>query len=606
MLKFIRSNKVAFYTLIIVWFIAGTVIFNYSIVNAQNQSEEQNNLNFLRLFVDVLTNIRRNYVEDVPLKELIEYAVKGMISTIDTDSTFVNSSEYLQYMSMTPLDDIGPTDSNASTSALLRYYESILLLMKDHFGENTTIKALVEASIEGMLKDVDPYTNFFSPEDFKDFQNNTRGSFGGLGIFIDKKGDYVTVVSPIEGTPAYKMGLQPGDRVVSVDHENVVGMITEEVTKRMKGDPGTKVNIGIDRPGVANTLFFDIIRDIIEIKSISYAFKLDSGVGYIRIRQFNEKTTVDLRKALDELEAQNIRGLLIDLRYNPGGLLNEAVDTVNEFIGPNKLVVFTKGRAYGTNLEHKTRYNRSRSGYPVVVLINEASASASEIFAGSLQDWDSALIVGKPSFGKGSVQQLYPLRDNYGLKVTISKYYIKSGRCIHKELYDKLLRGIEVSEEEQLAIEQAALEQDYFTTKGRVVKGGGGIVPDIDIEQSRLNMIEREIRRLNLYFDFSIDYYVKNKDYIRNDFYPTDAMVDDFITYGISKGLEYEQASLDSSYTHIKASLAKEIIEKKYGETEGYKAAISLDTQLMEALQLFDNFTNTDDMFEYAKRVSIK
>jgi len=602
MLKFIRSNKVAFYTLIVVWFIAGTIIFNYSIVNAQNQTDEQNSLNYRYLFVDVLNNIRRNYVEDVPLKELIEYAVRGMISTIDTDSTFIYSPEYLQYSNAASFDQISPND----TPGLLRYYETILFLIKDHYGSNTTHKAIVEASIEGMLKDVDPYTNFFNPDDFKEFNNNTRGSFGGLGIYIDKNGDYVTVVSPIEGTPAYKMGLQPGDRVVSVDHENVVGMITEEVTKRMKGEPGTKVNIGIDRPGVENTLYFDIVRDIIEIKSISHAFKLDNGVGYIRIRSFNEKTTVDLRKALDELEAENIRGLLIDLRYNPGGLLNEAVDTVNEFIGPNKLVVFTKGRAYGTNLEHRTRYNRSRSGYPVVVLINEASASASEIFAGSLQDWDSALIVGRPSFGKGSVQQLYPLRENYGLKVTVSKYYIKSGRCIHKELYDKLLRGIDVSEEEQQAIERANQEHDYFTTKGRVVKGGGGIIPDINIDQSRMTMIEREIRRLNLYFDFSINYYTQNKDYIRSDFYPSDDMVNDFVSFGVSKGLEYEQASLDSSYTHIKTTLAKEIIEKKFGETAGYKVAIPLDTQLMEAIQLFDNFTNTEDMFEYAKRVSIK
>jgi len=597
MLKHIRSNKTIFYGLILIWILAGTVIFHYSSINAQTQNEEHNSLKYFTLFSDVIAKIRYFYVEDVPLKELIDYAAKGVISTVDKDSTFVNSVAYHNLESSFDRSRVGRNDAESN----LRYFETLLLLMKEHFGTETTYKDLVEAAIEGMLKDVDPFTNFFFPKDFKDFTDSTKGSFGGLGIFIGQDGDYVIVISPIEGTPAYKMGLQAGDKIISVDGENVVGMLQEEVVKRMKGDPGTKVTIGIGRYGAADTLYFDIIRDIIQIKSIPYAFKLDNGIGYIYIRQFNEHTTVDLRKALDELEAQNIRGLLIDLRSNPGGLLNEAVDTVNEFIGPGKLVVSTKGRAYGTSVIHNTRYNRSRSGYPIIVLINEASASASEIFAGSLQDWDTALIVGKTSFGKGSVQQLYPLANGYGLKVTISKYYIKSGRCIHKEILDKLLRGIDVSEEERENIEKENQEHNYYTTNGRVVKGGGGIVPDVEIDQSLMTLIEREIRRLNLYVNFSIEYYTNHKDSIYTDFYPSDDLFEEFLAYGVSKGLEYEPASIDSSATKIKVMLAKEIIEKKYGEQQGYKTAITLDKQLMEALELFDRFHTKEELFEYAQ-----
>ncbi len=529
MIKIIRSNKVAFYSIIFIWVLAGSVVFNYSLANASNTNDQQDYYKYIRLFSDVLLKLRENYVEEISFKELIEYAINGM------------------------------------------------------------------------LEDVDPHTTFFSPDDFRDFTTNTMGEFGGLGITIDRQGDYITVVSPIEGTPAYKMGIQAGDKIVSVDNVDVVGMNTEDVIKRMRGEKGTRVLIGIQRPGVKEVLDFDIIRDIIKIKSVPYAFKLDNGIGYIRIRQFNANTTVELRQALNNLEAEGIRGLLIDLRFNPGGLLNEAVDTVNEFIGPNKLVVSTKGRVRETNREYFTRYNRMRSGYPVVVLINEASASASEIFAGSLQDWDKGLVVGKTSFGKGSVQQLYPLVEGYGLKVTISKYYIKSGRCIHKDINDKLLMGKKVSNEEKEAIDKENEEHIYFTVNGRQVKGGGGVVPDIDIPLDKFSKLVMEIRRKNLFFDFSVDYYVKNKDDIDEDFVASPQLIEEFLKYGVEKGLTYESTELDSAYKFIEISLSKDIVDKKFGEIVAYKRAIPLDTQLSEAISLFDRFETLEDMFQYAK-----
>jgi carboxyl-terminal processing protease len=596
MYKILRSNKTIFYSLIFIWFLAGTVIFNYSIASAQVQEDINEAAKYANLFSEALFRLRVLYVEELNINELISNAIESMLKNIDTEETFINSKDYLDYIALNPINEI----PSRNPSRILRYFNDILIMMKTHFGANTTYKDLIEHAIDGMMKDLDPHTNFFRPEDFRDFNTNTMGELGGLGITIDRQGDYVTVVSPMEGTPAYRMGIQAGDRIVSVDKENVVGMPTDEVIKRMRGEKDTHVLIGISRPGVDNILYFDIIRDIIKIRSVPYAFKLDNGVGYIRIRQFNAQTTTELRRALDYLEEQGITGLLIDLRFNPGGLLNEAVDTVNEFIGPNRLVVFTRGRIREANWQYHTRYNRSRSGYPVVVLINEVSASASEIFAGSMQDWDRALVVGRPSFGKGSVQNLIPLPDGYGMKVTVSKYFIKSGRGIHKDLLDRLLRGEDISEEEQERIEKETQRNIYHTVNGREVLGGGGIVPDIDIPHVNLTNLERELRRLNIFFGFSVDYFSKHKDDITLDFMPDASLINEFIEYAVSRGLTYEADELEQSYDFIRITLAKDIIDRKFGEVEGYKVAIQLDSQLMKAIELFDRFSTQKEMFDYA------
>ena len=381
----------------------------------------------------------------------------------------------------------------------LSLFTEVLQKLKQYYVTDLNDEELIKAAIIGMLGDTDPHTSYFTAEEFKDFTTSTKGAFGGLGIQIDKNGDYVTVVSPIEGTPAYRMGITAGDRIIKVDGKNVVGFSTDEAIKHMRGDVGTQVTITISRPGIPEPMDFTIIREIIKIKSVPYFFKLDNGVGYIRITQFNENTTPELREALTGLESQNIKGLILDLRSNPGGLLDQAVDTVNEFIGRDKLVVETKGRVPSSNRQHYTRFSARARNYPIVVLINEASASASEIFAGSLQDWDKALVLGRTSFGKGSVQQLFPLANGNGIKVTTSYYYIKSGRCIHKMLNDKLLKGKEVSEEEKKEDEAKSHEHIYYTVNGRKVYGGGGITPDIDIQSDLLSNFGIELRRKNAF-----------------------------------------------------------------------------------------------------------
>jgi carboxyl-terminal processing protease len=360
----------------------------------------------------------------------------------------------------------------------LQLFNEVLIKLKQNYVNDLNDEELIKSAIDGMLGSVDPHTSYFTADEFTDFTTSTKGEFGGLGIQIDKKGDYITVVSPIEGTPAYRMGLTAGDRIVKVDAVSIVASSTDEAIKKMRGPVGTKVTLTISRPGNTELMDFEIIRETIKIKSVPYAFKLNNGVGYIRISQFSESTDKELKAALDTLETQSIRGLIIDLRFNPGGLLDQAIDTVNEFIGPNKLVVETKGRLQNSNRQYFTRFNRTPKNYPIVVLVNEASASAAEIFSGSLQDWDTGLVVGKPTFGKGSVQQLFPLSNGNGVKITTSYYYIKSGRCIHKEINDRILRGKEVTDAEKVEADKKNHDTEYTTVKGRVVYGGGRNKPE--------------------------------------------------------------------------------------------------------------------------------
>jgi carboxyl-terminal processing protease len=494
-----------------------------------------------------------------------------------------------------------PQSSNIYSQ--IQLFSEVLQKLKQYYVTDLSDEELIKAAIEGMLGSTDPHTNYFTASEFKDFTTSTKGAFGGLGIQIDKIGDYVTVVSPIEGTPAYRMGITAGDKIVKVNGESVVGLTTDEAIKRMRGDVGTSVEITISRPGVAQPLNFTIVRETIKIKSVPYSFKLSNGTGYLRITQFNENTSTELRAALSALEADGISGLIIDLRFNPGGLLDQAVDTVNEFIGQNRLVVETKGRM--ENKQLYTRYNTKERNYPIIVLVNEASASASEIFAGSLQDWDKGLVMGKPTFGKGSVQQLIPLSNGNGVKITTSYYYIKSGRCIHKMSNDKLLKGEQLSEADLKTEDEKNHKQVYYTANNRKVYGGGGITPDIIADSDLLTMFGAELRRKNVFFNFAVDYLVEHDHQVSKDFQITDAIINDFLNYAKKQDIKYTSADLDSTDAYIRNTIKSEMVRKVHGDQEAYKITILQDKQLMQAMALFDRYKTMKALFDHAASVSV-
>ncbi|MCB5224154.1 MAG: S41 family peptidase [Candidatus Cloacimonadaceae bacterium] len=482
----------------------------------------------------------------------------------------------------------------------LGLFSEVLSKLKQSYVTELSDEELIKAAIIGMLGSTDPHTTYFTKSEYEDFTTSTKGSFGGLGIQIDKIGDYVTVISPIEGTPAYRMGITAGDKIIRVNDKSIVGLSTDEAIKYMRGDVGTTVIITISRPGVSKPLEFKITRETIKIKSVPYSFKMDNGAGYLRLSQFNENTVQELRAALASLEAEGITGLIIDLRSNPGGLLDQAVDTVNEFIGPNKLVVETKGRMPNANRQYLTRFNTKARNYPIIVLVNEASASASEIFAGSLQDWDKGLVMGKTTFGKGSVQQLLPLMNGNGIKITTAYYYIKSGRCIHKKSNDQILLGKEVNESDINAEEELNLKQVYHTVKNREVYGGGGITPDIEADGEPLTNFAVELRRKNAFFNFAVDYMVEHDHKLDKNLVVGSSLLNSFLAYASSRDIKYTQADVDSTDTYLRTMIKSELLRAVHGDLEAYKATIGLDKQLQQAVALMNRFKTMDELFAHA------
>ncbi|MDP2992578.1 MAG: S41 family peptidase [Deltaproteobacteria bacterium] len=312
----------------------------------------------------------------------------------------------------------------------LKLFADVLDIVEKNYVEEVKTGDLIYGSIKGMLETLDPHSSFMTPDDFKELQVETKGIFSGIGIEITLKDGILTIVSPIEGTPAYNAGLKAGDRILKIDGKTTKNMSLIEAVKKLRGPRGTKVTISILREGWSEIKDFALVRDVIPIHSVKHK-TLEEGYGYVRIINFQDKTSQDLKSALDDLEQQNkpLKGLILDLRNNPGGLLDQAVRVADEFI-EDGIVVYTDGRIKSQNVRFTAHKGEKPHPYPIIVLVNEGSASASEIVAGALQDHKKAIILGAQTFGKGSVQTVIPLDDGSGLRLTTALYYTPSGRSI--------------------------------------------------------------------------------------------------------------------------------------------------------------------------------
>jgi carboxyl-terminal processing protease len=321
--------------------------------------------------------------------------------------------------------------TGSETYVQLKLFTEILSLVESNHVETVDRQKLIYGAIDGMLKELDPHTSFMTEEMYKEMQVDTRGEFGGLGITISKLDTTLSVISPIEDTPAWRVGIKAGDKIFAVDGHPTKDMSINDAVKKMRGVPGTSVVLSIMRDEFKEPKDFTIVRDIIKLKSVKYRV-LDDKIAYVRITSFQERTDSDLRAALQELWSRrpDLRGLILDLRNNPGGLLDQAVKVSGRFLEKGKLVVYTKGRKENNNSEFTVRKSGGRTDYPMVVLVNVGSASASEIVAGALQDWERAIVLGTPTFGKGSVQTVFPLENGSGLRLTTAKYYTPKGRSI--------------------------------------------------------------------------------------------------------------------------------------------------------------------------------
>lgn len=465
--------------------------------------------------------------------------------------------------------------------------------------EDVESKELMYGAIRGMLTTLDPYSMFLDEEEFKDFQVTTEGEFGGLGIQITVRDGVLTVVSPVEGTPAYDLGIQSGDRIVGIEGEATYGITTDEAIRKLRGDPGTKVDITVRREGVEELLEYTVTRDIIRIDSVPYALLLDDGVGYVRLSRFSRTSADELSTRLDELDAEGMTSLLLDLRSNPGGLLTQAVDVTDIFLDTDELIVSTKGRMGGQNQNFyattPARYDRD---FPIVVLIDGGSASASEILAGAIQDWDRGVVVGTTSFGKGSVQtlmRLRPLTKECAMKLTTAKWYMASGRAIEKpDAWDGLAEA--EGDEEAEVVERP----EYSTAAGRTVYGGGGVTPDVEMEAERRPDLLVDLERREEFFEFAIGY-VAAHDLPPGPITVGEGMWDEFVRFLGRDGFEFDRSELDEHRAEVELAMRRDMTRRLGSREEAYVVALEGDSQVSEAAELAARASSLTDLFELAE-----
>jgi carboxyl-terminal processing protease len=314
----------------------------------------------------------------------------------------------------------------------IELFTDVMAIVKKSYVEDVDTKKLIYGAINGMLSSLDPHSSFMPPDTYKEMKIDTKGAFGGLGIEISIKDGVLTVISPIEDTPAFKAGIKSGDMILKIDDKFTKDLNINDAVKRMRGQKGSKVVLTIMREGFDKPKEYSLVRDIIQVKSVRFHL-MDDGYGYLRIAQFQEKTDDDMLKALKIMKEENkgeLKGLVLDMRNDPGGLLDQAVKVADHFVPEGQMIVYTEGREKDSKMQFTAKKGNKEPGYPIVVVINGGSASASEIVAGALQDHKRAIILGTQSFGKGSVQTIIPLSDDSGLRLTTARYYTPKGRSI--------------------------------------------------------------------------------------------------------------------------------------------------------------------------------
>jgi len=486
-------------------------------------------------------------------------------------------------------------ETSDNTYANIERFIQVLTKVRDNYVEPVSSEKLMDSAIRGMLRTLDPYSQYLDKEEAERLDTTTHGSFGGIGISIGVRDGWVTVIAPIEGTPAWKAGIQGGDRIIKIDGASTEGLSLDDAMKRMRGEKGTKVLLTIFREGREKPLDFPIIRDIIQIKSVPFAGVLSNGVGYIRLSSFSERSREEMDAAFAKIDKQHPRGVILDLRYNPGGLLSQAVEIAEEFTPRGKRIVYTRGRDPQQNKDFLSTADHVHDDYPIVILVNQWTASASEIVSGAMQDLDLGLVVGKTSFGKGLVQTVIPLtRSVRGpkLKLTTAKYYTPSGRCIQK---DEQLKDGALADEEDLdpgtpaeGLVPKKPVPEYHTEMGRLVYGGGGITPDVEIAEIRVPRLIEDLEAKQVYFKYAVKYAARHKDPPVNNYAVTSAMRDEVLQLAKDEKIEIHPDSLAAAQRFVDLGIRRELGRRYGGEEQAYHITLEEDEQVKAASALFD------------------
>jgi carboxyl-terminal processing protease len=502
-------------------------------------------------------------------------------------------------------------ETQDNTYSNIERFIQVLTKVRDHYVEPVTSDKLMDAAIRGMLRTLDPYSQYLDKEEAQRLETTTHGAFGGIGISIGIRDGWVTVISPIEGTPAWRAGIQGGDRIIKIDGASTEGLSLDDAMRKMRGEKGTNVTLTMFREGRDKPLDFTITRDIIQIKSVPYAGILSNGVGYIRLSNFSERSRDEIDAALAKIEKENPKGLILDLRYNPGGLLSQAVEVSEEFAPRGKKVVYTRGRDPSQNKDFFSSSDQPHSRYPLVVLVNQYTASASEIVSGAVQDLDLGLVAGQTTFGKGLVQTVIPLtRSVKGpkLKLTTAKYYTPSGRCIQKD--EQLKDGALASEDEELedhpvlpdSMKANKPKPEYRTEMGRVVYGGGGITPDVELDEVKFPRMVEDLESKQLFFKYAVKYAARHKE-APAKYTITPAMRDEFLGLLKTEKFDYDPDSLQAAQRFVDTGLRRELARRYVNDEEAYKVAIEDDDQVRSAAALFEKAPTLPKLLALASEI---
>jgi len=469
-------------------------------------------------------------------------------------------------------------DLKASIESFTKVYD---LVDQNYADKLSADKAIYKGAVPGMLRTLDPHSNFFDPKDFAGLREEQHGKYYVVGLTIgaQTRTGKSMGIHPFGGTPAYKAGIRPGDVLVEVNDKRCDTLTSTEIADLVRGPRGTKVQVVVSREGMTKPLTFNLVRDEIPRNSVDEAFWVKPGIAFMRVQQFTETTSREVEENLKHLGEQNIKGLILDLRENPGGLLQEGVAVAGHWLDRGQVVVSHKGRAYSEKpyLARGSQYGES---YPVVVLVNRYSASAAEIVAGALQDHDRAWVLGDTTFGKGLVQTVYPLSDNTGLALTTQHYYTPSGRLIQRDYTNQSFLDYYYGKRSQVSNPMDVKQTDL----GRTVYGGGGITPDEKYEIPKLDAFQLSVARKNVFFNYSAHYFSTHDTKLTKGWVPDEALLNDFHDYLMKQNIQFTEADWAKDHTWLRDQLRTEMYITAFSYEDSQKIAVEQDPEVLKAI----------------------
>jgi carboxyl-terminal processing protease len=468
----------------------------------------------------------------------------------------------------------------------LKTFTRVLAIVQQNYAEPVdTDKVVYNGAIPGMLRVLDPHSNFFDPRQYALLREEQHGKYYGVGMSVAPRENHTVVLAPFVGSPAYKAGIRPGDIILKVDAKPTDGLNTIEVADMLKGPKGTVVRITLGREGWEQPIEISVTRDEIPRPGVDFFTMVHSGIGYVRASSFNETTDSELAEALRQLDYARLDGLILDLRLNPGGLLPEAVGIGDMFLDKNQLVVSHRGRSSPERRYYAVRGNGGVD-VPLVVLINGQSASASEIVAGAIQDHDRGLIVGDTSFGKALVQTQFPLSEDTALLLTTAKYYTPSGRLIQRDYKNVSLYDYHYNPKPPRQPEVK------LTDSGRQVLGGGGITPDVAVPEPKLDAFQEMLLRRGVFYPFQMGvgdftrYFLGQKPEITKSFVVDEPVINQFHRYLEKEHIRYTEPDIHDNLAWIQSKIKREVFTSVFGLNEGYKVELQDDPQVQKAIDL--------------------